>query len=237
MNKKAIYSYIKIASGILAGAFIGEWIGIYKEELIKTKTLTDLNKSIFLILGIIFIVITVYSDRRETRKISKAKTDIIKDSLTAYCAEFFRNVSSNDYQICAKILVKEKNIVRTPYYINEGVNPAIRSHRRADFSDIGEMFSGKRTEVCKLITYDDWLEQDEYYRNEVPDSLRGIIAIPIYSTNKADSSKILGILEFDIFAQREGLNMDKDSFKSLSSWERIISLRKYSNVIANMLEL
>ena len=237
MNKKVIYNFFEISSGILAGALIGEWINIYKDEPIKANALIDLNKSIFLILGIIFTIVTVYLDRRETRKITNAKTDIIKDSLTAYSAEFFRNVSSIDYQICAMILVKEKNIVRTPYYINEGVNPAIRRHRPADFSDIGEMFAGKRTEVCKTISYDDWSEQDEYYRNEVPDSLRGIIAVPIYSTNKADSSKILGILEFDIFAQREGLNMDDELFKSLTSWERIESLRKYSYSVAHMLEL
>ena len=95
----------------------------------------------------------------------------------------------------------------------------------------------KKNKVCKTISENDWNNADDYYKKEVPDSLRGIIAIPVYSTKEADSSKILGILEFDIFAQRKSLNIDDNLFKSLTSWEKIESLRQYSNAIAHMLEL
>lgn len=237
MKRNYLYNIIEAVFGIFAGAFIGAWINILIDEPIKINALTNFNNSIFLIVGSVLVVIICLVGKRETKKISNTKTDIITNSLSAYCTMYFNNISNIDYQICAMILFNKKNTVRTPYYINEGCNPAIRRHRPADFSDIGELFARKKDRVCKTITYNDWLNADEFYKSEVPNSLRCIIAVPVYSTQEADSSKILGVLEFDIFAQREDCEIDEKLFKSLTEWEKIESLREYSNSLAHMLEL
>ena len=233
-----MYDFAEIASGIFAGIFIEVWFSIIKNEPSINVALHDWNKSIFLILGIAFIIVTVWIDMRESKKVSDEKETIIINSLSAYSGMYFYNVNPEDYQICSMILVDHNGEIRTPYYINEGINPAIRDHRPTNFSDIGELFAKKKNKVCKPISYADWQKENEDYQSKVPDSLRCIIAVPIYSTKEPDSSEILGVLEFDMFAQKKEItDMDKNLFKSLTEWNKIESLREYSHSIAYMLEL
>ena len=150
------------------------------------------------------------------------------------------NCNNNDWEICGMIQVPHKDGTRrTPYYTNSAVNSAIRNHFKLDFGSVGKaFFKGKIEKPCfteKLTKYS-WNHSSAEYKKFVPKDLRLIFAAAIFSPYESDSSKVIGVLEFDIFNKNNKGEIPKELLKSIDSNNNKNALCEWANSIAILME-
>lgn len=237
MNKfvkliKRYSSVIQIPLGVITTLFLT----YYGDILINTHD----NKFIYLLIGLIFLIFQIILAVFPRISFKKHKKEIINDLLNSCRKLLFMNCCNDDWEICGMIQVPHTDGTRrTPYYTNSAVNPAIRNHFKLDFGDVGKaFFKGEIRKQCftKKLTKSSWNNSPADYKECVPKELRAIIAAAIFSPYESDSSKIIGVLEFDIFNGNNKNEISRELFNSIASNNNKNALCEWANSLAILME-
>ncbi len=230
-----IQLFINTVNTIVLGIYINS-INDFSIEGFKN------SKIFFLVLSAIIFLLQTFIIRLPSNLLKRNKTQIINNFLASYQMLLFSNFDMNKFQLCAMIQVIYKEQRRTPYYINEACNSAIRNHRDKTFGDVGQAFFGDKKHrqpyLFKTLSQNDWNKADDTYKNDVPENLRIIMAAPIYSCDPADSDEIIAVLEFDVFTKNKNdTNIDPDLIENIDTIDNQHVLTVWAKAISYLLEM
>lgn len=228
---RALAHLLQIVFGILSTFFLTE----FGENYLKSSTFDGW----LLFAGLIFLVIQFLLLYWPRISLKNEKKNLI-NNLLASCQELlFKDIDKTKWSVCGMIQIPKHRTRRTPYYCNAAVNGAIHTHRRIDFGDVGHaFFSGvvKNQFFSKRYNHDSWKNSNDEYKELVPANLRAIIAAAIYSPDEADSKRIIGVLEFDIFSRTGTDDLSKVDFGKIDTIENRETLWKWANSVAMLME-
>jgi hypothetical protein len=233
--RKILKRYIPFINSAIS-TIAGVVLGLFVEELCNDDFFNWILFIFLAFLVVLEIILIGYP-----RRALKAKRESIFDNLLKACLDLlFVDCDARDWSICGMIQVPFKNERRTPYFTNDTVNSAIRNHRTLTFGDVGKnYFSGKKhIDPCFSIriSKDDHRNRSLEYRLDVPSNLRGIVSTAIFSPDEADSKSIIGVLEFDIFANSDTTeDFPEELFDKITSPRNKESLAKWARAMAVLL--
>ncbi len=152
-----------------------------------------------LLIAIIIFVVSLLYDNYITKKsihnIENNKKEIINKLLSSLTKAIF---SAYDNQIDVSSIVQvcdyRKKIRKVEYQYNTDENITKSQIMGIEFGDVGERCIKKGRELLKVLTYDEWENGDDKYKDIVPETLRLMVALPIFEGNT-----VIAVLEIDVF--------------------------------------
>lgn len=169
----------------------------------------------------------------------KKSIDPLLESMTKF---LFSSLNSK-WNYCAMIQIcsYKNNTRHTEFSYNAEANQAIYKKLELDFGDVGDAFISSQdnvnTYLVKPLSHNNWLNADDEYKNNVPENLRLIYAVPIY--DMSNNGKVIGILEFNVFSEKndDDSNIPNKVLTKLNSHTIRNALAAWSNGLSYLINV